>query len=371
MRIIVFIITMCSFCSYTSAQVTNTGMVDAYDTLQKGKLTIGGYVDVYYGYDMNHPINSDRPYSVSSSRHNEVNINLAFAEFRYINDNVRAHFVPGFGTYINANYANETGALKNLIEASVGVRLSKQKQIWIDAGVLPSPYTNESAISRDHIMYSRSFAPEYVPYYLSGVKLSLPLSKKVNSYWYLLNGWQAIQDINNPLALGTQIEYRPNKKWLINWDTYIGDESSAVNPEFRTRYFSDLYAIFNPLGKLSMTSCVYFGYQEKKDTLNKQSFSPWWQANVQAKLKISSKSSISARAEYFDDPESVQISSITGIKGFKGYSGGLCYNLQINSNALFRLETRYFFSDRDIYLDRKRNPVNSSLFFISNLTVWF
>ncbi len=353
------------------AQVTNTGMVDVYDTLQKGKLTIGGYVDVYYGFDMNHPINSDRPYSVSSSRHNEVNINLAFAEFRYINDVVRAHFVPGFGTYINANYVNEKGALKNLIEASVGVRLSKQKNIWIDAGVLPSPYTNESAISRDHIMYSRSFAPEYVPYYLSGVKLSLPISKKINSYWYLLNGWQAIQDINNPLALGTQIEYRPNKKLLINWDTYIGDESSSVNPEFRTRYFSDIYAIFNPEGKVSMTSCVYFGYQEKKDTLNQQSFSPWWQANVQAKLRLSGKSSLSARIEYFEDPESVQISSITGVKGFRSYSSGLCYNFKVNNNAVFRLESRYFFSDEKVFLDRKRNPVDNGLFFISNLTVWF
>lgn len=365
------IVILLIFPLFVRSQVANTGMVNAYDTLKKGRLTVGGYVDVYYGYDMNHPINSDRPYSVSSARHNEVNVNLAFAEFRYINDVVRAHFVPGFGSYINSNYAPEKGSLKNLIEANVGVCLSKKREIWVDAGVLPSPYTNESAISRDHLMYSRSFAPEYVPYYLSGVKLSVPLNSKFNSYWYLLNGWQAIQDINNPLAFGTQIEYRPNKKMLFNWDTYVGDESSVTHPDFRTRYFTDLYMIYNPEGKLSMTACAYIGYQQKKDTAGHQSFSPWWQANVQARVKTGKKSSVSGRVEYFEDPESVQITPITGASGFKAYSTGLCYNLKVNSNALFRVESRYFFSDRDIYLDRRRNPSVSSLFFITNLTVWF
>lgn len=353
------------------AQVANSGMIDVYDSLEKGKLKIGGYVDVYYGYDMSHPINSDRSYAVSSARHNEVNLNLAYAEFRYINDYVRAHFVPGFGTYINANYLNEKGTLKNLLEANVGVRISKKKDIWIDAGVLPSPYTNESAISKDHFMYSRSFAPEYVPYYLSGVKLSLPIGKKIKSYWYLLNGWQAIQDVNNPLSLGTQIEYRPNKKLLINWDTYIGDESSVINPNFRTRYFSDLYMIYNPEGKWSTTACAYYGIQEKKDTLNAQTYGNWWQLNYITQYKFNKKSNLAFRIEYFEDLNNIQIQSINNNGGFSSFSGGFCYNYKINKNALFRLESRTFYSDKNVYLDQKRNPSNWSQLFITNLTVWF
>jgi hypothetical protein len=298
-------------------QVANSGMVNVYDTLEKGKVTVGGLVDVYYGYDLSNPINADRPYAISSGRHNEVNINLAYADFRYINDFVRAHFVPGFGTYVNTNYAGEKGTLKNLIEANVGVRLSKKKDIWVDAGVLPSPYTNESAISKDHLMYTRSFAPEYVPYYLSGVKLSLPLSSKFKSYWYLLNGWQTIQDNNKNLSLGTQIEYRPGNKWLFNWDTYVGDESSVINPSFRTRYFTDLYMIYNPDGKWSATACAYLGYQEKKDTLNKQSFSQWWQVNAIMQYRFNKKASLAFRAEYFDDEGSVQIAANNKINGFQ------------------------------------------------------
>ncbi len=155
-----------------NAQVSNTGMVNVYDSAAKGKITVGAYMDVYYGFDFNRPSEFERPYCVSSPRHNEININLAYADFKYINDNVRAHFVPGFGNYINSNYAAEKGTLKNIVEANAGVKLSKKKDIWLDVGVLPSPYTNESAISKDHLMYTRSFAPEYVPYFLTGVKLS-------------------------------------------------------------------------------------------------------------------------------------------------------------------------------------------------------
>lgn len=359
------------FCSSVRAQVSNTGMVNVYDTLEKGKITVGAYVDVYYGFDFNHPIGSDRPYFVSSARHNEVNVNLAYADFRYINDNVRAHFVPGFGTYVNANYLFENTTLKNLIEANVGVRLSKKKDIWLDAGVLPSPYTNESAISKDHLMYTRSLAPEYVPYYLSGVKLSMPLGKKFNSYFYLLNGWQTIQDNNNPLAFGTQIEFRPNRKMLFNWDTYVGDESSTMNPHFRTRYFTDLYLIYNPDGKLSATSCAYVGLQEKKDSLNVQSFSSWWQVNLQLKYRFGKRTSLSFRTEYFSDPESVMISSFTGNSSFNCLGAGLCFNFNINRNSIFRLEARSLMSEGKDFLDRKRNPYDMSNLLISNLTVWF
>lgn len=353
------------------AQVTNTGMVDAYDTLEKGKLTIGGYIDAYLSYDMNRPIDSERPYFVSSNRHGEFNINLSFLEFRYKNDNVRAHLVPGFGTYMNANYAQEKGALKFLLEANAGVLISKKRSIWLDAGVLPSPYSNESAISRDHLSYSRSLASEYVPYYLSGIKLSLPLSKKINTYWYLINGWQVIHDNNKSLAFGSQVEYRPCDKLLLNWDTYIGDESSITSPDYRTRYFSDLYAIYNPDGKLSMTSCIYFGRQEKVDSMTVRSYGDWWQANFQLRGRISQKSSLSARIEYFDDPKSILIKPITETVGFNCMSYSLCYNFKVRTNALFRLESRYFVSSGDVFLNQYRNPINDSLQFFSSLAIWF
>jgi hypothetical protein len=352
------------------AQVANTGMAEQMDSSEAGKLVLSGYLDVYYGFDFNQPKESNRPYCVSSNRHNEVNVNLAYIGLNYSNERIRARFIPGFGTYVNANYAAETGTLKNIIEANAGVRLSKEKNIWIDAGIIGSPYTNESAISKDHLMYTRSLAPEYVPYYLSGLKLSAQLSEKFTGYLYMINGWQKITDTNNQPSFGTQLEYRPTKKLLLNWNTYVGNESSPTTPQYGIRYFSDVYAIYNPEGKFCFTSCVYAGVQQQKLHNNMDRNSFWWQANFIARVKLSKSTSVSGRIEYFNDPDRIQITPVTAVNFFNGGSASLCFNVKITKSALFRMENRFYFSEKNVY-ERNKSPVNNGNLLIGNLTVWF
>lgn len=363
--------TLLSACAFLSAQVSNPGMVNAFDSLQEGKITVGACVDAYYTYDFSMDAPGDRPYFVSSSRHNEMNINLAYADFKYINKQIRAHFMPGFGTYMQANYSREPSALAYFVEANAGVRLSRKRDIWLDAGVLPSPYTNESPLSKDHLMYTRSLAAEYVPYYLSGIKLSVPLSARFNAYLYLLNGWQQIRDDNASKSFGSQVEYRPGKKWLINWDTYIGNEKSALNPEFRTRYFTDAYVVYNPKGKFSLTTCVYGGLQQKADTTGKRGSAGWWQANCIGSWKLSNTVRLSARAEYFEDMASTVVSSIYPGTGFSTFSAGLGINISVGNNALIRLEDRQFISRSKVYRNQQGNPSGTANAVAAGLCVWF
>ena len=348
-----------------SGQVVNTATMDTTSASFKGKVTIEGYLDLYYAYNFNEPESKDQPYFVSMARHNEVNINLAYIDLKYSAAQLRARLVPGFGTYMNANYAAETGTLKNIVEASAGIKPFKNRGYWIDVGVFGSPYTNESAISRDHLAYTRSFAPEYVPYYLTGVKLTMPLSPRVNAYLYVLNGWQQIHDQNNKPALGTQLEYRPSENLLINWDTFIGDERSASDSTVGTRYFSDLYFIYTR-GKLSATACVYAGIQEQSEG----SDGNWWQMNLIGRYNLSEKLSATGRIEYFDDPGRVQIVPITNVAEFSSYSASLGINYKFADNILLRLEGRTFFSDKNVY-ERNGVPVNNSNTITSNVTIWF
>ncbi len=352
------------------AQITNTGLMDTTDINRKGKFVVEGYIDAYYGYDFSKPSGNERPYFVSSARHNEMNINLAYISVKYASSRVRAKFVPGFGSYINANYALEQGSLRNIVEGNVGVKLFKDKEIWLDVGVLGSPYTNESAISKDHLMYSRSFAPEYVPYYLSGAKLSVPLGKKVNFYFYLLNGWQQIKDVNDSKSIGTQLEYRPNDNLLINWDTYVGNENSETRPDFGNRYFTDIYFIYSK-GKFSGTSCFYVGLQETKNAMGTMENQFWYNANMIGRYSFTPKFSLSGRLEYFDDQKSVQISPINPVNGFSSSSASLCLNYAIEENVLFRLESLSFLSSKDVYKNAEGNPVKNSQLLISSVTIWF
>lgn len=360
------------FTAPTQAQISNTGMTDRVDSVELGKLVISGFVDAYLGTNFNQSTNGNRMYSVSQTRVNETNINLAFVDFKYQNHKVRLKFTPGFGTYVDANYASEKGSIKNLIEANVGVKLSNKKEVWLDAGVLGSPFTNETAISKDHFMYTRSMAPEYVPYYLAGARLTYPLTTKLTGYAYVLNGWQQIYDQNNSLSFATQLEYKSAKNFLINWDTYVGNEKSTISPDNRMRYFSDVYAIINLNKKWSATTCVYAGLQQRTDSITqKLNNKTWWQANLVVKYIFNQHHNLAARIEYFEDMNHVVTNSETfAVKGFNSYSAGLCFNKKITDNALFRLEGRHFFSNRNVYL-KNNTPTNTSTLLITNLTVWF
>ena len=75
------------------------------DTTGNPRVTLEGYVDTYFAFDFNQPKDANRPYFVSQHRQNEFNVNLAYLSLKYASDRVRATFTPGFGTYMNANYA--------------------------------------------------------------------------------------------------------------------------------------------------------------------------------------------------------------------------------------------------------------------------
>ena len=358
----------------TEAQVAEDSTATTHNQHSpKERITVGGYIDVYYGYDFSQPATQDRAYFVSSARHNEFTLNLAFIDIHYSSDRVRATLRPALGTYMAANYSAEPAIFRNVYEGHVGVKLFAGKNIWLDAGVLGSPYTNESAVSKDHLLYTRSFAPEYVPYYLSGVKVSMPINNKVSLYLYLLNGWQNIRETNKGKSLGTQLEYKPADRWLINWNTYVGDERSTANPENRTRYFSDVYAVYNPDGKVTATACLYMGAQKRLNAARGMAGETayWFTANLMGRYRFTPAFSLSGRLEYFTDPDEVQISPITGEKGFRTYSASLGVNYAPAANILLRMEGRSFFSDKQVYQTSRSTPAKTNALVIASMAFSF
>ncbi|MDO1451469.1 outer membrane beta-barrel protein [Rhodocytophaga aerolata] len=342
------------------------------------KVTVGGYVDTYFGYDLSRPASKDRPYFVSSARHNEFTINLAFVDVKYNGERVRGAFKPAIGTYMAANYAAEPAMFRNILEANVGIKLFKTKDIWLDAGVFVSPFTNESPVSMDQLAYTRSYAPEYVPYYISGLKLTTPLSEKLTAYVYLLNGWQNIVENNQGKSGALQLEYKPVEKVLLNWNLYVGDERTPSAPINRTRVFTDVFAVFNPNGKFSGTTSLYVGAQQRADTLtgngNGEEDSKmvyWHNANIIGRYKITPSFSLTGRLEYFNDPNSVQITPVTGVNGFSTFSSSLGINWKVAEKALLRLESRSFLSQKEVYVNKDGTPSNYGQLLIGSMAISF
>ena len=99
------------------------------ETPKPNPFSFSGYVEAFYQYDFNKPKDNNRPgFIYSHNRHNEFNLNLGFLKGSYNAERVRANLAIAAGTYMNANYAAETGVLKNVYEANAGLKIAGRLQ---------------------------------------------------------------------------------------------------------------------------------------------------------------------------------------------------------------------------------------------------
>lgn len=332
-------------------------------------LKFSGYIETYYAYDFGQPEDNTRPgFIYSHNRHNEVALNLGFIKAAYEKDNVRANLALMAGTYSNANLAAEEGVLKNIYEANAGVKLSKTKNLWVDAGIFASHIGFESAIGKDCWNLTRSMLADNSPYYESGAKLSYTSD---SGKWFVsglvLNGWQRIQRVegNKTLAFGHQLTYKPNAKVTLNSSSFIGNDKP--NESKQMRYFHNLYGQFQLNDKWGLTAGFDIGAEQKSK--GSESYNCWYSPVLIAKYKATDKINIAARGEYYSDKNGVIIATGTpnGFQTF-GYSVNLDYN--IYDNVVWRIEARNLSSKDEIFM-KNGDPVKQNFVAVTALAISF
>jgi len=332
-------------------------------------LKISGYLETYYSYDFANPTNHNRPSFVySHNRSNEVNLNLGFVKLAYNTNKVRANIALMAGTYANANLAAEPGVLKNIFEANAGVKISKKKNLWVDAGIFASHIGFESAIGKDCWNLTRSILADNSPYYESGVKVSYTSD---NEKWFisglLLNGWQRIQrvDGNNTPAFGHQLTFKPNSKITLNSSSFVGSDTPDSTRQMR--YFHNFYGQFQLHEKFGITVGFDIGAQQKSKGSN--DYNTWYSPVLIAKYSPTEKISIAARGEYYSDANGVIIST-GAINGFQTYGYSLNLDYNIVNNVVWRIEGRGFTSKDKIFtLDKQ--PSTQNYFVTTALAISF
>lgn len=356
------------FLAAVIAIVTTT--IYAQDSISvKNPFAFSGYVEGYYSYDFGNPDNHNRPgFIYSHNRHNEASANLALAKVNYSTNNIRGNLALMAGTYANANLAAEPETLKNVFEANVGVKVSKNESLWIDAGIMLSHIGFESAIGKDCATLTRSMLADNSPYYEAGVKLGYTSKSEK---WYLavmyLNGWQRIQRIdgNQTPAFGTQLTYKPSAKALLNWSTYIGNEQPDSIRKWR--YFNNFYGQFKVSEKVNLTAGFDIGVQES--FANEDNYDVWYSPVFIAQYKPTGKVQLAARAEYYQDKNGVIIATGTE-NGCKTYGFSANFDYLPAENVMFRIEARTLNSKDDIFL-KDNDPTNSNVFITTALAISF
>jgi len=332
-------------------------------------LTISGYLEIYYCYDLATPSNHTRPdFIYSYNRSNEVNLNLGFIKASYTTESVRANLALMTGTYANANLASEPGVLKMIYEANAGVKIHKNKSLWIDAGVFGSHLGVESAVGKDCWNLTRSMAADNSPYYETGAKISYTSD---NSKWFIsalfLNGWQRIQraDGNNSLAAGHQLTFTPTTKITLNSSSFIGSDKPDSTKQMR--YFHDLYGKFECTKRLGLIAGFDIGFEQKYKSSS--DYNIWYTPYLQIRYKLSDKISIAGRCEYYNDRNNVIIYTSTP-NGFQTAGYSLNTDITIHKHVLWRIEARTLQSKDQIFILHNKAS-NENYFFTTSLAVAF
>jgi hypothetical protein len=350
--------------------IVTYGQSSEQDTVKKA-LEISGYLETYYIYDFANPDAHVRPdFLYSFNRHNEVSLNFGYLQAAYDDDKVRGKLALMTGTYANANLAAEPGVLKNIFEANAGVKVSKRKNLWVDAGVFASHIGFESAIGAITWNLTRSILAENSPYFLSGAKISYTSD---NGEWFLsglvLNGWQRIQRVegNQTPAFGHQLTWTPNEQVTLNSSSFIG--SDTPDSIRQMRYFHNLYGQFQLTDRLGLIAGFDIGAQQVAKGSNR--YDTWYSPVLIARYAITDKVAVAGRAEYYSDEGEVIVATGTP-NGFQTFGYSVNLDMQVRERVLWRLEGRALDSNRDaIFTDADGNPTARNYFVGTSLSIAF
>ncbi len=311
------------------------------------KWTFSGYGEIYYSYDFSKPEKHEKPsFIYNHKRHNEINANLLLVKASYNDNSLRANAGLMAGTYAQYNLASEPTFAQFIYEANIGFKISKKQNLWIDAGIMPSHIGFEGAIGADNWTLTRSLMAENSPYYETGIKLSvIDKKEKLNLAFLLLNGWQRIRRVegNQKPSIGMQMNFKPNAQITLNYSNFLGSDKPDMTDALRI--FHNFYAIYEPNEKIGLIAGFDIG-SEKRD--NK--FYSWYSPNLILRTKLTDKSKLAFRAEYYQDRNQIIIGTSTQ-NGFDvlGFSSNL--DFQIHPKGLFRIEAKSYHSKDPIFYD--------------------
>ncbi len=310
------------------------------------KITFSAYGELYYSYDFSKPVNHEKSnFLYNHKRHNEVNANLLLAKANYSSQQYRGNIAAMAGNYAQYNLSAEPTWAQFIYEANMGIKISRKKDIWLDAGIFQSHIGFEGAISADCWTLTRSLLAENSPYYETGLKIS---STSKNGKLFLsalfLNGWQKIRkpDFIQQPSFGFQATYKPSKKISLNYSNFFGTDKPDSLKAFR--HFHNVYFQYESLSNLGIIAGFDAGFERNR--LKK--FNSWYSPVFIIRQRIHKKAIIAVRGEYYNDKHEIIIFSGTP-NGFQTFGFSSNLDVDLNEKIKWRIEGKVFHSKDKIF----------------------
>ncbi|MBC7788345.1 MAG: porin [Anaerolineae bacterium] len=346
------------------------------------KVSFAGFVDSYYAFDFNRPVNLDRSFTTQPARHNEFNVNLAHVEAVLSGGRLRGRLALQAGTSVQSNYSAEPaiGSVsgpslsRHLQEAYVGYQITPS--VWVDGGIFFSNMGMESWISRDNPTYTRSQVAEYSPYYSSGAKITWQATPKLSARLDVVNGWQNISETNEDKGAGLRLDYALSPTATFSYYNFFNNETIITTDDLEEEFRDDRLRIFNGIGaKVTVGRTTLLGQFDLGSQDRGEGFdgnSSWYGFTAVARFQVTPTVAVSGRVERFDDEDQVLIG--TGVsRGFRANGASVGLDVVPHPGFLWRTELRGFSGDERVFPDRDSSQglAKGSGFVVSSFALTF
>ncbi len=206
--------------------------------LTVGPITGSLYVDTYYAWQFNQPIDHTIFPSTTAPRHNEISLNLAHLGVDvtgldgpigrlYIQYGSTVETIAGQDTTTTRGFFLTNRLLQIVQQAAAGWHFHTMHGLNLEAGIFPSYVGLESYLPEENWAYTHAFMADFTPYYFFGLRAQLFVTRRFKLELWAVNGWQTFGEWHEARAGGYLWNWRP-AEWisLVN-SVYMGREAEG------------------------------------------------------------------------------------------------------------------------------------------------
>lgn len=230
------------------SQLQQSPSEDGLGESPKPEWKYGGFLDVGYLLDFNHPANQTFRSRGTAWHVDDVHLNMAVAYLKKQADEgsrlgVELTAQTGkdsevFGFSATAPNIDGYKCLRHLGPTNLSYLVPMGKGLTVQGGIFGSLIGYDSLYAKDNFEYTRPWGADFTPYLMMGVNASYPFNEKLTGTFFVVNGYWHLANANSVPSSGGQIAYKLTPHLTMKETVLLGPHQPNTSFEF-WRFLTD------------------------------------------------------------------------------------------------------------------------------------
>jgi hypothetical protein len=216
--------------------------------LQTGPVTLSLYVDTYFGWQFQRPVDHTVFPTTAAPRHDEISLNLAHVGMDvtgldgpigrlYVQYGSTVETIAGQDTTTTRGFYLTNRLMQIVQQAAAGWHFHRLHGMNAELGIFPSYVGLESYLPEENWAYTHAFMSDFTPYYFFGFRGQLFLTRRMKLELWVVNGWQTFGKWHESPGGGYLWNWRP-REWLSLVNSFYTGREVQGDPD-SLRIYSD------------------------------------------------------------------------------------------------------------------------------------